>query len=137
MNGRACFYAEKSKETIHYLKEGRVFGPHGEGLIVADSIDNYDEKLSEYLTYKTLNANKEVRNLGFKPYVAPSLSSGALSIIATINEEWFYGSTYMGDAYMGSKCRLKENQIEIEQLNIPPKLFNKIKYTYERLVNII
>lgn len=137
MNGRACFYAEKSKETIHYLKEGRVFGPHGEGLIVADSIDNYDEKLSEYLTYKTLNANKEVRNLGFKPYVAPSLSSGALSIIATINEEWFYGSTYMGKAYMGSKCRLIDNQIEVEQLNIPPKLFNKIKYTYERLVNII
>ncbi len=137
MNGRACFYAEKSKDTIHYLKEGRVFGPHGEGLIVADSVDNYDEKLSEYLTYKTLNANKEVRNLGFKPYVAPSLSSGALPIIATIKGEWFYGSTYIGGAYMGSKCRLIDNQIEVEQLDMPLKLFNKIKDTYERLVNII
>jgi malate/lactate dehydrogenase len=43
MNGRASFYAEKSNSTIPYLNEGRVFGPHGEGLIVANSIDNYNE----------------------------------------------------------------------------------------------
>ncbi|MCF6461862.1 lactate dehydrogenase [Clostridium sp. Cult1] len=137
MNGRASFYAEKSNSTIPYLNEGRVFGPHGEGLIVANSIDNYNEKLSEYLTYKTLNANKDVRNLGFKPYVAPSLSSGALSIIATIKGKWFYGSTYMGGVYMGSKCRLVGHQIEVEQLDMPSKLFDKIKQTYEMLVNII
>lgn len=137
MNGRACFYAEKSKDTIHYLDEGRAFGPHGEGLIIANSIDNYDEELSNYLTDKTINANKEVRGFGYKPYVAPSLSSGSLSIISTIKEDWFYGSTYMGEAYIGSKCRLKENQIEIEQLNLPTLLFNKINRTYERLVSII
>lgn len=137
MNGRACFYAEKSKDTIHYLEEGRVFGPHGEGLIVADSIENYNEEISDFLTHKTLNANKEIRKFGFKPYVAPSLSSGALSIIATIKGEWFYGSTYMGEAYMGSKCRLRNNSIEIEQLKLPSKLFEKIEKTYERLVSII
>lgn len=137
MNGRACFYAEKSQETLHYLDEGRVFGPHGQGLIVANSIENYDENLSQYLTYKTIEANKEIRNFGFKPYVAPSLSSGALSIIATIKEEWFYGSTYMGEAYIGSKCRLKDEQLELEQLNLPYNLFKKIMNTYERLVSII
>lgn len=137
MNGRAAFYAEKSKDLIHYLKEGRVFGPHGEGLIVADSIDNYNEKLSERLTNKTINANKKVRNLGFKPYVAPSLSSGALSIISTIKGDWFYGSTYMGGAYIGSKCRIKDSQMEIEQLDMPSELMNKIKHTYKKLVNII
>ncbi len=137
MNGRACYYAEKSKESLHYLEEGRAFGPHGEGLIIANSIENYNEELSNYLTEKTINANKEVRSLGFKPYVAPSLSSGALSIIATIKEDWFYGSTYMGEAYIGSKCRLKNNHIEIEQLNLPKILFDKINNTYERLVNII
>jgi hypothetical protein len=84
-----------------------------------------------------LNANKDVRNLGFKPYVAPSLSSGALSIIATIKGKWFYGSTYMGGVYMGSKCRLVGHQIEVEQLDMPSKLFDKIKQTYEMLVNII
>ena len=126
----------KSK-TIHFLKEGRVFGPHGKGLIVADSIENYDEDISEYLTNKTINANKEIRKLGFKPYVAPSLSSGALSIISTIKGDWFYGATYMGRAYMGTKCRLRNNKIEIEQLNLPSKLFEKIEKTYERLVSII
>ncbi len=137
MNGRACFYAEKHKETFNFLDEGRVFGPHGDGLIVANSIDNYDEKLSNYLTDKALNANKEIRKLGFKPYVAPSLSSGALSIISTIKGEWFYGSTYMGGAYMGAKCRLKNSEIEIEQLRLPEKLFDKINKIHERLVSII
>ncbi|MBU5437935.1 lactate dehydrogenase [Tissierella sp. MSJ-40] len=136
MNGRACFYAEQSKDTIHYLEEGRVFGPHGEGLIVADSIQNYNEEISDYLTYKTLNANKEVRSFGFKPYVAPSLSSGALSIISTIKGHWFYGSTYMGRAYVGSKCRLISSGIEVEQLDIPYSLLKKITNTYESLVSI-
>jgi malate/lactate dehydrogenase len=137
MNARACYHAKKSKDTIHFIKEGRVFGPHGEGLIVADSIINYDEKLSDYLTYKTLNTNKYIRNLGYKPYVAPSLSSGALSIIATINGDWFYGSTYMGGAYMGARCRLINGQLEVEQLELPIKLFEKIKLTHERLVSIL
>ncbi|MFS8541915.1 MAG: lactate dehydrogenase, partial [Tissierellales bacterium] len=137
MNARACYHAKKSKDTLHFIKEGRVFGPHGEGLIVADSIINYNEELSEFLTYKTLNTNKDIRNLGYKPFVAPSLSSGALSIIATINGDWFYGSTYMGGAYIGSRCRLINGQLEIEQLDIPLKLFKKIKSVHERLVSIL
>ncbi len=50
MNGRASYYGEKSNETTHYLDEGRAFGPHGEGLIIANSIKNYNEELSNYLT---------------------------------------------------------------------------------------
>jgi len=137
MNARACFYAEKSEKTLHFLKEGRVFGPHGQGLVVANSIDNYNEELSNYLTEKTVNANKEVRGFGYKPYVAPSLSSGALSIISTIKGEWFYGSTYMGNCYMGSKVRLIKGHLEVEKLKLPDKLYNKIKESYERLVKII
>lgn len=137
MNGRACFYAEQSSDMVHYLNEGRVFGPHGEGLIVADSIENYNEEISNYLTDKTINANKEVRAFGFKPFVAPSLSSGALSLIATIKGDWFYGSTFMNEVYMGSKCRLLPSGIEVEQLNLPDALENKIKDTYNRLAAII
>lgn len=137
MNARASFYAEKSKNTLHYLKEGRVFGPHGENLIVADSIANYDEELSEHLTQKTINSNKEIRSFGFKPYVAPSLSSGALSIVETIKGNWFYGSTYMGGAYMGSRCRLSKGQLDLEQLQLPDKLQKRIRKTYERLVNLV
>lgn len=136
MNARAAFYAERANIS-QYIKEGRVFGPHGEGIIVANSIENYDEEVSQYLTDKTLNANSEIRSFGYKPYVAPALSSGALSIISTIKSNWFYGSTYMGKAYMGAKCRLISNQIEIEQLKLPPDLFSKINKSYERLVSII
>lgn len=137
MNSRAHFYAEKSKDSMGYLKEGRVFGPHGQGLIVANSIENYDEKISNYLTEKTINANKEIRAFGYKPFIAPALSSGALSIIATIKGDWFYGSTYMGGVYMGSKCRLLPSGTEIEQLDLPELLFEKIQKTYQRLAMIV
>lgn len=137
MNARAAFYAEKSPSTLHYLKEGRVFGPHGEGLIVANSIYNYDEKLSNYLTERTINANLEIRAFGSKPYVAPSLSSGALSIIATVRGEYFYGSTYMGKVFMGSKCRLSSSGIEVEQLELPIDLKRRLEETYNRLEMII
>lgn len=137
MNARACFYAEQSPDMIHYLEEGRVFGPHGEGLIVANSIENYNEEISEYLTSKTINANKEVRAFGYKPFIAPSLSSGSLSLIATINGDWFYGSTFMKDVYMGSKCRLLPSGIEVEQLNLPDNLLEEIEKTYNNLAMII
>jgi hypothetical protein len=51
--------------------------------------------------------------------------------------DWFYGSTYMGGAYIGAKCRLINNNIEVEKLNLPEPLFSKIKAAYERLVKII
>lgn len=137
MNGRAAYYAEKSPKTYHYLDEGRAFGPHGKGLIIADSVENYNEDLSDYLTEKTLNANLAVRELGYKPYIAPSLSSGALSIIATIKGDWFYGSTYMGEAYFGSRCRLYESYLEIEKLPIPKPLWKKINKSYKELGSII
>jgi len=137
MNSRTHFYAEKSKDSMSYLREGRVFGPHGQGLIVANSIENYDERISNYLTEKTINANKEIRAFGYKPFIAPALSSGALSIIATIKGDWFYGSTYMGGVYMGSKSRLLPSGTEVEQLDLPELLFEKIQKTYQRLAMII
>lgn len=137
MNARAAYYARKNPNTIHYLKEGRAFGPHGEGLLIANSIENYNEELSEYLTVKARNANIKVRETGFKPYIAPALSSGSLSIIATINGDWHYSATFMGGVYMGAKNRLISAGTEVERLDIPDLLFNKIKNTYKRLGDII
>ena len=66
------------------LTEGRAFGPHGEDLVLANSVAHYDDALSRELTEKVAHANLEMRKLGFKPYVAPAFSSGALSLLALL-----------------------------------------------------
>ncbi|NBI05390.1 lactate/malate family dehydrogenase [Senegalia massiliensis] len=137
MNARAVYYSKKDSKLNHFLKEGRAFGPHGKGLIIADSIKNYNDNLSLYLTDKAKNANLEMRELGFKPFIAPALSSGALSIMDTINGNWHYSATFIGGVFMGSKNKLKYNTIELEQLNLHDNLFSRIKETYETLGEII
>ncbi|KZL88803.1 lactate dehydrogenase [Clostridium magnum] len=135
MNARASYYASQNKEHIHFLKNGRVFGPHGEGLIVADSIENYNDEISNYLTDKTKKANLEVRSIGFKPYVAPALSSGSLSLISTIKGDWHYSATFLGGAFMGCRNRLTSSGIELETHNfIPDSLFNNLQKTYNNLL---
>ncbi|SCY51504.1 lactate/malate family dehydrogenase [Alkaliphilus peptidifermentans] len=137
MNARALYYANQSDEATHFEREGRSFGPHGEGLIIADSIDNYNHELSLYLTDKAKNANIEVRQTGFKPYVAPALSSGALSILSTIRGEWHYSATFMGGIYMGALNRLNSTGTEVEAYKMSATLFDRLKETYKQLELII
>ncbi|MCX7883609.1 MAG: lactate dehydrogenase [Caloramator sp.] len=135
MNSRAAYFAKEIGLGKQYLKEGRVFGPHGEGLIVANSIKNYDDDISKKLTEKTIRANLYVRETGYKPYIAPALSSGALSIISTLKGEWHYSSIFIDGAYIGLRNRLSSAVTEIEKIDIPDILFNKIKKTFEVLKN--
>lgn len=137
MNARALYYAEKSVDTKEYLSEGRVFGPHGNGLIVANSIENYNDQKSLLLTDKTIKANLKVREFGYKPFIAPALSSGALSILATIKGDWFYGATYMNSVYMGASCRLLNSGIQVEKFILDPLLKERIQTTYDKLESII
>jgi hypothetical protein len=137
MNARACFHAERNPGLEHYFSEGQVFGPHGKGLIVADSMVNYNEENSLLLTEKTLNSNLEIRGFGFKPYVAPSLSSGALSLIATIGNEYFYGSSMMGEVFMGAKMRLTSNGLDIPSYSLHPLLKDRLEKTYTELRSMI
>ncbi|MTI46909.1 MAG: lactate dehydrogenase [Firmicutes bacterium] len=137
MNARASYYAQQEEETIAYLNEGRAFGPHGDGLIIANSITNYDDAISNYLTEKAQTANLEVREIGFKPYIAPALSSGTLSILATIRGQWHYSATYMGGVFIGANNRYINSGIELEQLKLPELLINKLKNTYRKLEDII
>lgn len=137
MNARALYYANMSEAAKHFSTEGRVFGPHGAGLIVADSIQNYNQELSKDLTEKTKNANLELRKTGFKPYIAPALSSGALSILSTIKGEWHYSATFMGGVYMGSKNRFTKQGTEIEMLDLPDSLYSRLQNTYNELSEIL
>ena len=137
MHARAAFYARQSPETSHYIQEGRAYGPHGKDLVIADSIENYNENLSLYLTVKARNANLEVRETGFKPYIAPALSSGSLSILSTIKGEWHYSATFMGGIYMGARNRLTPAGTEIERLPLPESLVERLHNTYERLEEVL
>ncbi len=137
MHARAVYYSKQNTETAEYDREGRAFGPHGQGLVIANSLKKYNESLSKVLTDQTVKANLEVRKTGFKPYVAPALSSGSYPLIATMSGKWHYSATFMGGVFMGAKNRLLKSGTEIEGLNLPVNLVEKIKENYKELGNIL
>jgi hypothetical protein len=127
MNARAMYYSSTIPEFSQYTAEGRAFGPHGHGLIIADSIPRYDHENSEKLTIMVEKANLKVREIGYKPYIAPAISSGALSIIALITGNWNYSSVFLGGAFIGCRNRLLQSGTELERLKLPQKLFDRIQ----------
>ncbi|MGM9661956.1 MAG: lactate dehydrogenase [Oscillospiraceae bacterium] len=133
MNARAAYYAKKDPRFADFLVDGRTFGPHGEDLVVANSVSRYDDALSRELTARVTHANLEMRELGFKPYVAPALSSGALSVLLALRGEWHCSSVYLGGVFMGCKNRRAENGPEIERLALPEALMDRICGTADRL----
>ena len=138
MNARAAYYAKRDGRFASFLTDGRAFGPHGDGLWIANSLSHYDEELSRALTEQTVTANLRMRELGFKPYVAPALSSGALSLLLTLRGEWHCGSVFLDGVYMGCKNRYTPAGIETELLPaIPDPLFAHIADAANLLKEII
>ena len=140
MNGRAAYYARKAgcaaghaASSSKYLTEGRVFGPHGEDLVVANSIADYDDEASRELTRLTTSANLKIRELGFKPYVAPAVSSGALSILENLRGNWHYSSAWFGGAFLGMRNRRCEEGLLVEDLPLDDRLFERIERAYRAL----
>ena len=136
MNARARYYAQRDPRFADFLSDGRSYGPHGEGLVVANSLSRYDGALSRELTEKTKHANLEMRAMGFKPYVAPALSSGALSLLSCLRGEWQYSSTYLGGVFMGARNRLSPNGPALERLPLPSDLLARLGETMEQLRGI-
>jgi len=146
MNRRAVYYSRKEPELAGYEKEGRAFGPHGSDLVIANSIEHYDDARSRRLTKLTVEANLAVRELGFKPYLAPALSSGAMSVLKTLRGQWHYSSLYLGErggefcgAFLGIRNRVGQDGIslEYEDLELPEALYERIKTAYVNLCRII
>ena len=138
MNARAAYFAKRDPRLAGFLTEGRSYGPHGTGLWIANSVEGYDEELSQELTRLTVTANLKMREMGFKPYVAPALSSGALSLLLTLRGEWHCGSVFLDGVYMGVKNRYTPAGIETELLpHIPDPLFGHIQEAAEHLKTII
>lgn len=141
MNKRAEYFARRDMRLASYIEEGRAFGPHGKDLVIANSIINYDDDLSRELTELTIDANMEVRRLGFKPYIAPAISSGAISLLLTLQGRWHYSSVYIGNgssgAFLGIKNRIRLGAAETEDLPLPQTLYDRIKRAYDNLTRLI
>lgn len=78
-----------------------------------------------------------VRELGYKPYIAPALSSAALSILLSLRGHWHYGSVYLGDAakgaFFGVKNRFTPAGIEYEDLPLCQTLYERLQTAYMNL----
>ena len=133
MHARALYFARRDPRFASYLTEGRAFGPHGEDLVLANSLTHYDDALSRELTEKVAHANLEMRKLGFKPYVAPALSSGALTLLALLRRRWHYASLYDGRVFMGRRSCLTDTGAETENVPLPEALEKRLAETRAKL----
>ena len=136
MTSRAAYFAKQDARLASYLTEGRSFGPHGKGLIIANSVENYDEALSYELTELTVTANLKMREIGFKPYVAPAVSSGAMQLLLTLRGQWHCGSVCLGGIWFGVRNRYTPYGLETETLPLPDGLFAKLQETEQILRDI-
>lgn len=137
MNARAAYYAKRDPRFASFLTEGRTFGPHGQDLVVANSIKEYDDGLSKELTELTVTANLQMRAIGFKPFIAPAYSSGAISLILMIRGHWHCGSVFLGGIFMGVKNRYTAHGLETEILPLPEPLYERIVTAQENLKKIV
>lgn len=136
MNARALYHSMKNKKFGEYKFKGRAYGPHGKDLVIANDIDNYDDDLSKELTELAVNANLEMRKIGFKPYIAPAISSGAISVIEFLKNRWHYSSISFGEVFLGIKNKLKNENVYFENPKLDIKLLCRIENAINNLKNI-
>ena len=129
MKARADFMARRLGADCPKL---RTYGPHGAGLVVANDPLDYEHALSMELTRQTVGANTEVRALGFKPYIAPAISSACLSILSLIRGEIFHGAVPMGGVYFGCRSRRDGGFAPCAE-DLHPDLVSRIQAAWESL----
>ena len=137
MNARAAYFAKQDSRFASFLTGGRSFGPHGRGLVIANSIEHYDDALSRELTELVETANLRIRELGFKPYVAPAVSSGAMQLLLTLRGDWHCSSVPLGDVWFGVKNCFTPQGLEVETLPLPDALLARLLETEALLKAII
>lgn len=137
MNARAAWFAKQDPRFADFLTEGRSFGPHGRGLVIANSVAHYDDALSRELTELVETANLRIRDLGFKPYVAPAVASGAMQLLLTLRGAWHCGSVCLGDVWFGVRNRYTPHGLETESLSLPDALFARLAETETLLREIL
>lgn len=131
MHGRALYYSRK--EHLKYETKGRVFGPHGSALVVIEDIEDETLKHASELTRKVTTSNLQMREWGYKPYVAPALSSGAKSILASIDQEWHYSASYVDGVFWGTKQKMTPNGTVFESIRLSDTVFDRVYTAYRYL----
>lgn len=124
MAARAAYYGG---DTV------RMFGPHGRGLFVANDVTAYDEKLSLELSEQTLQENILIRSFGFKPYIAPALSSAAIAITDMVAGRFHYSSQFVGKIFWGERYRFTTDGLLLKALS-NPTLREQVSTTYRKVV---
>ena len=130
MQARAAYMARELGLDCPKL---RAYGPHGADLVVANDPLDYDPAISEALTRRTVGANLEVRALGFKPYIAPAISSAALSVLRLLRGEPFPGAVPLGGVYFGCRSRLTDRGFELLREDLHPDLQARLQTAWEKL----
>ena len=131
MHARAIYCAAREGVGTEQL---RVFGPHGNGLVVANAPnEGYSGALSLSLTHKAETANLAVRSYGFKPYIAPGLSSAAVSVLRALRGQWHDAAVPLGGAYFGCRSRLGAQGAEQQREALHPELYHRISESHRKL----
>ena len=139
MFARAAYYADKrapgDQRFSHFRQSGRVFGPHGKGLVAVNSISAqyYDDSATEKLTNLTVGANISVRALGYKPYIAPGISSVGLTIPEVIKGNWNDSARCLNGVFFGARNKITESGTKWEKEPLPDELFYRLRESYRAL----
>ncbi len=131
MFARAAYMA--SERDVDFLAKGRVYGPHGRGLIVTTDPEETHPEIDGPLNEAVVTANLAVRATGFKPFIAPAYSSGALSILNALRGHWHDSTVMIEGVAVGLRNRLGAGGVEIEKKRLSPGLLDRILETAEEL----
>ncbi len=131
MDARAKYYSDIM--GLQYRSNGRVFGPHGRDLVVSDDVTKEDQTQGIALTHKVVHSNLDMRALGYKPFIAPAMSSGAISIVKMLMGQWHYSAQFLNGIYWGSAYRRLSHGMQIETPCVSSTLRERIEETYRSL----
>lgn len=131
MRARAIYGAKKSGGDASALC---AYGPHGSGLVIANApLEGYDDALSGELTRQAETANLQIRAMGYKPYIAPAVSSACVSVLRTLRGQWHDGAIPIGGAYYGCRCRTGAAGTQILRRALHPKLRERVEESYRSI----
>lgn len=137
MHGRAIAAAPLIDGCESYARTGRAYGRHGDGLVLANDPVNYNDAASQALTEKVAAMNLDVRALGYKPYIAPAVSSGAMTLLATLRGDWAYSATYMDGCYFGCANRWQNGLPQIETTAVSDALYVRLHTSIRELQEVV